>query len=266
MDFRKWIDKYSTDCRMKYNSSATQSNYISCVKLFLQRFNEFREPKEIPTDHIKVWLLEAKTINTRKHRICAIKSFYQLTVGMPNKINKIPYPKSDKKLPMVIEADFLKESIFKIENLKHQAIIMLGYSCSLRVSEVVNLKIEDIESKRMLINIRNAKGRKDRIVVLSPVLLSTLRKYYLSYKPKVYLFNGQFDLQYSSTSCNAIVKKYLGNTYHFHTLRHSGATTMFESGVDLSIIQKLLGHSNIKTTMTYTHISTNLLNKVPMPI
>lgn len=203
MDFRKWIDKYSTDCRMKYNSLATQVNYISSVKLFLQRFNEYREPKEVPTDKIKEWLLEAKTINTRKHRICAIKSFYQLTVGMPNKINKIPYPKNNKKLPMVIESDFLKQTIFKIQNIKHRAIIMLGYSCSLRVSEVVNLKMEDIDSKRMLINIRNAKGRKDRIVVLSPILLDTLRNYYKIYTPSVYLFNGQFDLQYSSTSCNA---------------------------------------------------------------
>lgn len=143
---------------------------------------------------------------------------------------------------------------------------MLGYSCSLRVSEVVNLKIEDIDSKRMLINIRNAKGRKDRIVVLSPTLLQTLRDYVREFRPTTFLFNGQFDLQYSSTSCNAIVKKYLGKTYHFHTLRHSGATTMLENGVDLSIIQKLLGHGNIKTTMTYTHISSNLLNKVQMPI
>lgn len=266
MDFRKWINKYSTDCRMKYNSSSTQDNYISCVRLFLQRFDEFREPKEIPTDKIKEWLLETKTINTRKHRICAIKSFYQLSVGMPNKINKIPYPKNEKKLPLVIESEFLKNHILKIENIKHRAIIMLGYSCSLRVSEVINLKIQDIDSNRMLINIRNAKGRKDRIVILSPLLLSTLREYYKEYKPKVYLFNGQFELQYSSTSCNAIVKKYLGKHYHFHTLRHSGATTMLESGVDLSIIQKLLGHNNIKTTMTYTHISTTLLNKVQPPM
>lgn len=266
MDCRKWIDRYSIDCRMKYNSSSTQNNYISCVKLFLFKCNNYREPKEIPTEVIKLWLLEAKTTNTRKHRICAVKSFYQLTVGMPNKINKIPYPKSEKKLPLVIESEYLKETILAIPNLKHKAILMLGYSCSLRVSEVVNLKIEDIDSKRMLINIRNAKGRKDRIVVLSPKLLETLRAYFIKYKPKKYLFNGQGSLFYSSESCNLIVKKYLGNNYHFHTLRHSGATTMLENGTDLSIIQKLLGHKVLKTTMIYTHISKNLLSRAIMPM
>lgn len=266
MDNRKWLERYSTDCRVKYNSLSTQQNYISCVGLFLQRFNKYREPKEIPNDEIKLWLLEAKTINTRKHRLCAISSFYKLTVGMPNKIKKIPYPKSEKKLPKIIESEFLKEQILKIENKKHKAILMLGYSCSLRVSEVINLKIEDIDSKRMLINIRNAKGRKDRIVVLSKQLLETLRDYFKIYRPTLFLFNGQFDLKYSAKSCNSLVKKYIGENYHFHLLRHSGATTMLENGTDLSIIQKLLGHKKIDTTMIYTHVSTSLLSKVKMPI
>ena len=94
MDCRKWVDKYSIDCKLKYNSEATRSNYISCVGIFLNHFNKYREPKEIPTIEIKEWLLLAKTINTRKHRLCSVKSFYELTVGMPNKIDKIPYPKS----------------------------------------------------------------------------------------------------------------------------------------------------------------------------
>jgi site-specific recombinase XerD len=143
---------------------------------------------------------------------------------------------------------------------------MLGYSCGLRVSEVINLKLEDIDSKRMLINIRNAKGGKDRIVKLSDTLLITLRAYFVAYKPKEYLFNGQFDNQYSTTSCNKIVKKYLGKKYHFHTLRHSSATTMLENGTDLSLIQKILGHNNIKTTMIYTHISQQLIQNVNTPI
>lgn len=266
MNYRKWIDKYSTDCCVKYNSLSTQNNYISCVKSFLNHFSNYREPKEIPTQEIKEWLLEAKTINTRKHRLCAVKSFYILTVGMPNKIDKIPYPKSEKKLPVVIESEHLKKTILGIENLKHKAILMLGYSCALRVSEVINLKIEDIDSKRMLINIRNAKGRKDRIVKMSDTLLETLRLYYRKFKPEVYLFNGQFSEVYSSTSCNKIVKKYLGNHYHFHQIRHSSATAMLENGTDLSIIQKILGHNSIKTTMIYTHISQGLIQNVNTPI
>lgn len=266
MNYRKWIDKYSTDCKMKYNSKSTQDNYISCVKGFLISFNNYREPKEIPTKEIKDWLLKANTVNTRKHRLCAIKSFYVLTVGMPNKIDKIPYPKSEKKLPLVIESEHLKKTILGVENLKHKAILMLGYSCALRVSEVVNLKIEDIDSKRMLINIRNSKGRKDRIVKMSDTLLETLRLYYRKYKPQIYLFNGRFSVVYSHVSCNQIVKKYLGNHYSFHTLRHSGATTMLENGTDISLIQKILGHNSVKTTMIYTHISQNLIQQTKPPI
>lgn len=266
MDYRKWTDKYSTDCKLKYNSESTQSNYISCVRAFLAHFNNYREPKEIPNSEIKKWLLEAKTVNTRKHRLCAINSLYKITVGMPSKITKIPYPKAEKKLPKIIESEYLKKQIMKIDNLKHKAIIMLGFSCGLRVSEVINLKIEDIDSKRMIINIRNAKGRKDRIVVLSELMLETLRDYYKKYKPKEYMFNGQFSAIYSAKSCNQIVKKYIGKQYHFHLLRHSHATTMLESGVDMTLIQKLLGHNNIKTTQIYGHVSTNLLSKIKMPI
>jgi uncharacterized phage protein (TIGR01671 family) len=105
MDIRKWIDKYSIDCRLKYNSLSTQENYISQVKQFLYYFVGEIEPKSIPNDSIKLWLLQAKTINTRKHRLCALSSFYSLTVNMPDKIHRIPYPKSDKKLPIVLSQD-----------------------------------------------------------------------------------------------------------------------------------------------------------------
>lgn len=120
---------------------------------------------------------------------------------------------------------------------------LLGYSVGLRVSEVINLKIGDIDSKRMIINIKNSKGRKDRIVPLSPNILTLLRDYYQEFKPKEYLFNGQNSLQYSSESCNQLVKKYISSKYHFHLLRHSCFTHLIESGVDCRIIQKIAGHS-----------------------
>jgi integrase len=113
---------------------------------------------------------------------------------MPKKINKIPYPKSEKKLPQVIDKDFIIERIGKIGNLKHKSVITLAFSTGMRVSEVCNLKITDIDSKRMTINIRNAKGKKDRIVPLSNFVLNLLREYYKVYKPKEYLFNGQFQI------------------------------------------------------------------------
>jgi len=139
-------------------------------------------------------------------------------------------------------------------------------STGMRVSEVIDLKIENIDSKRMLIHIIQAKGRKDRDVPLSPTILELLRDYFKEYRPKEYLFNGQFDLKYSSESCNQIVKKYLGKDYHFHLLRHSCFTHLLESGTDCRIIQKIAGHSNIKTTEGYTHVSTNLLKNIKLPI
>ena len=150
--------------------------------------------------------------------------------------------------------------------LKHKAILTLTYSTGMRVSEVINLKITDIDSKRMLIHIKNAKGNKDRIVPLSHTVLILLREYFKEYKPKEYLFNGQSNLKYSTRSCNEIVKKYIGKEYHMPLLRHSNATALLEAETDIRIIQKHLGHSSTKTTEIYTHVSTNLLNKIKLPI
>jgi site-specific recombinase XerD len=158
------------------------------------------------------------------------------------------------------------DQIEKIQNKKHKAIIALAYSTGMRVSEVCNLLITDIDSKRMIITIRQSKGRKDRIVALSQKVLEILREYFKEYKPKEYLFNGQFENYYSPRSCNQIVKQYLGKEFHFHQLRHSNATALLEAGTDLRIIQKHLGHASSKTTEIYTHVSTNLLQSMALPI
>jgi integrase/recombinase XerD len=134
----------------------------------------------------------------------------------------------------------------------------------MRVSEIINLKIKDFDLERNLILIKNAKGRKDRIVPLSEKVRSVLRIYFSEYKPEEYLFNGQGCPQYSTTSCNQIVKKYLGNDYHFHTLRHSSFTALLENGTDLRVIQSIAGHASSKTSELYTHVSKNILEKTNM--
>jgi site-specific recombinase XerD len=181
-------------------------------------------------------------------------------------LSKIERPKSEKKLPKVIDGDLIKEKLPNIENLKHKAILTLTYSVGLRVSEIVNLKIEDIDSKRMLIHIKNAKGRKDRIVPLSQNVLELLREYFKKHKPTTYLFNGQKSLQYSIGSCQKIYKLYIDQNSSIHTLRHSSFTNLLENGTDIRLIQKLAGHSNVKTTEIYTHVSNQLLGKVKLPI
>lgn len=206
------------------------------------------------------------SVSQQNQVINSIRFLYKY--GLEKKYDKVSFkrPRSERKLPQIIDKNYLLDCIEKITNTKHKAIIALAYSTGMRVSEVCNLKISDIDSKRMIITIRQSKGRKDRIVALSQKVLEILREYFTQYRPKEYLFNGQFDLQYSSTSCNQIVKKYLGKEYHFHLLRHSNATALLEAGTDLRIIQKHLGHANSKTTEIYTHVSTNILQSMALPI
>ncbi len=249
-------------------------NYSECTrKIYLHYIHKFlistkKYPQHIVSKDFQSYLdsYEFSSISQQNQIINAIKFFYEKILD--KKYDKVSFerPRKEKHLPQIIDKQFLITQIDKIKNLKHKAIISLGYSVGLRVSEVVNLKIEDIDSKRMIINIKNGKGRKDRIVPLSQNVLELLRKYWVEYRPKEYLFNGQNSLQYSSVSCNAIVKNYLGEKYHFHLLRHSCFTHLIESGIDSRIIQKLAGHSNIKTTEGYLQVSTNVLNNIKLPL
>lgn len=270
MDCRKWIERYSIDCRLKYSSLATQKNYISCVATFLYYFKNEREPKEIPTQSIKEWLLRFG-INTRNHKLCAIKSFYELTVGMPVKIDKIPYAKKSKSLPIVLSVDEIQKMFSVCENLKHKVILALLYSCGLRVSELINLKWQHIDRSRMIINIIAAKGYKDRQVGLTEKIIPLFEKYYREYKPKPFVLEGQFKEQYSSRSVLQVVKHLahkagLNKRVWSHLIRHCYGTHQVESGVDINLIQKVLGHSNVKTTNIYLHTSHNLISKIQSPL
>jgi site-specific recombinase XerD len=254
--------------KLKYlnYSDRTIKSYLFYIKQFLD--NTKIPPTRLKSDDFQSYLDQYgfKSVSQQNQVINSIRFLYKF--GLEKKYDKVSFKrsKSEKKLPVVIDGEYIKEQLSKIENLKHKTILTITYSVGLRVSEVINLKIEDIDSKRMVIYIKNAKGRKDRIVPLSQTVLELLRNYFIQYKPKEYLFNGQNSLQYSSNSCNKIVKKYLGEQYHIHQLRHSCFTNLLESGCDLRIIQKIAGHSNVKTTEIYTHVSNQMLSKVKLPI
>jgi len=272
MDFTRWHSKYCTDSRLKYPSSRTQENYQCSVRTFLKYFEKEIDPQHISTDKIKQWLLTFATINTRNHKLCAIKSFYEITVGMPLKLDKIPFSKKNKQLPIVLSVDEIQRMFNVCENKKHKVILALLYSCSLRVSELINLKWKHIDRSRMIINIIQAKGNKDRQVALNQQLIDLLAGYYREYKPTEYILNGQFGLQYSDTSVNQVIKQ-LGakagienKRLYTHLMRHTSATHMVEAGTDINLIQKLLGHSNVKTTAIYTHISHNHISKIQSPL
>lgn len=252
-------------------SESTIKNYASQVHQFLSQFKEKERAKEISADEIERYLLQKVKVNSRKHARCAIQAFYKLVILQPQKLVHIPWPKKEVKLPQPIEAADIQKIISICKNLKHKTIICLLYGCGLRVSEVINLKIADIDSKAMIINIKQGKGKKDRIVMLPQDLLLLMRSYFKAYHPKVYLFNGQFDQQYTARSINEFLKAYavkcgIKENIHAHLLRHSFATHALEQGTDITYVQKLLGHNNIKTTLIYAHVSRKAIANIPSPL
>ncbi len=247
-------------------SKHTVSIYLHYINYFLQ--NVGKNIQRVNSNDFQSYIDNYKftSVSQQNQIISSIKFLYKH--GLNKKYDKVKFdrPRNERKLPQIIDPEEIKVSISKIKNLKHKAIISLAYSVGLRVSEIINLKIEDIDSKRMIIYIKNAKGRKDRIVPLSENILNLLRKYWLEYKSKEYLFNGQKSLKYSSQSCNAIVKNHINPKYRFHSLRHSCFTYLIENGTDCRVIQKLAGHNSIKTTEGYMQVSTNVLSKLNLPI
>lgn len=248
-------------------SPKTRDNYLSHIKRFLNDIGD-RQIIHLSSKDFQSYLdtYNFTSISQQNQVISAIRFLYKF--GLNKKYDKVSFkrPKKEKKLPRVIDGELIKNRLSEIDNLKHKAILTLTYSVGLRVSEVINLKVEDIDSNRMLIHIKNAKGGKDRVVPLSKYVLDLLRDYWKEYKPKVYLFNGQNSPQYSVGSCQKIYKKYIDQNSSIHTLRHSSFTNLLEGGTDLRVIQKIAGHSSSKTTEIYTHVSNQMLNKVNLPI
>lgn len=264
----KVLEIFENKLRYKNYSKNTIKVYRQTLHQYFKE-TDCKDPYRISTKEI-VNYLESKSFTSvaqQNQFIGCLKLFARYILNKKDiHLDKIERPRKERKLPKVIDKEFLLDRISKVENLKHKSIISLAYSTGMRVSEVCNLKIEDIDSKRMLIHIRNGKGNKDRFVPLSPTILSLLREYFKVFKPKEYLYNGQFSLQYSHRSCNEIVKKYLGNEFHFHLLRHSCFTSLLECGTDLRVIQSVAGHSNSKITEVYTHVSNQTLSKINLPI
>jgi integrase/recombinase XerD len=248
-------------------SPRTKDNYLSHIKPFLESLNG-KQIIHCNSSDFQTYLnnYNFTSVSQQNQVINAIRFLYREVLN--KKYDKVSFkrPRSERKLPKVIDQNTIIEKLSKIENPKHRAILTLTYSAGLRVSEITNLKIEDIDSKRMIIHIKNAKGRKDRIVPLSQNVLELLRSYWRNFRPKVYLFNGQNSPKYSIGSCQKIYKKYIDEKSSIHTLRHSSFTGLLENGTDLRIIQKIAGHSSSKTTEIYTHVSNQLLNKVNLVI
>ena len=214
------------------------------------------------------------TENTAHSRLNALKFYFEQVLGREKFFWEIPRPKKPIQLPQVFNQDEIAAIINSLQNKKHKVMLMLSYSAGLRVSEVVAIKTYNIDSKRMIILIKQAKGKKDRIVSLSPVLLIMLREYAIEYKPdkKGYLFEGNTKgTAYSTRSLQEVLQAAKGKAGvlkpgSIHSLRHSFATHLIDKGTDVTMIQKLLGHNDIKTTLRYLHTSNKDLLKIISPL
>ena len=211
------------------------------------------------------------SISYQNQAINAIKFYYERVLGGQRKVYLVDRPRPEKKLPTVLNEQEVIQIFNVTENIKHKAILMLAYSAGLRLSELVNVKIKDIDSTRMQIRIEQAKGKKDRYSLLSIKLLEVLRKYFKDYKPKQWLFEGINGGMYSPRSIQLIMgesvkKAGITKKVGVHTLRHSFATHLLEGGTDLRYIQSLLGHESSKTTEVYTHITTKGFDQIKSPL
>jgi len=224
------------------------------------------------TAFLRYLVLERKVSTSYQNQaINAVKFYYERVLGGHRKVYLVERPREEKTLPIVLSEKEIGDLLKATENIKHKSILMLAYSAGLRLSELINVKLTDIDSQRMQIRVEQAKGNKDRYSLLSNRLLELLREYFLAYKPKIWLFEGAKGGQYSVNSIQAIMKESVKKAgikkkVSVHTLRHSFATHLLENGTDLRYIQVLLGHASSKTTEVYTHITTKGFDQIKSPL
>ena len=271
-----WVpDSCILQMKIKRYSYNTIKTYTSVLNTFFYYFRN-QHIESISATQIRaymLYLIEERNVSVAYQRqaINAIRFYYTQVLHKQITYNELIRPRKHKKLPVVLSEDEVKKLLLQIDNLKHKAIIYTIYSAGLRRSEVLNLKLTDIDSGRNCIVVRGAKGNRDRNTILSKKCLEILRTYYKKYQPKEFLFEGITGGQYSVTSVRNIFKKALKKSgiqkdAHLHTLRHSFATHLLENGTDIRYIQALLGHSSPKTTQIYTHITTKGFDTIVSPL
>ncbi len=271
----KNIQEFKKYLEVNRYSQSTINTYVSQITKFFIYHKE-KSPGEIRVKDIERYnyyciMMKKRSSSFQNQVISSIKKFYEKMYNMHINLEEIERPRKSHPLPKVLSKEEINRLLNAIKNIKHKSIISIIYSAGLRRSEVLNLLISDIDSNRMVIVIRNAKGKKDRIAGLSMKILDLLREYYKIYKPGYYLFEGQKGGKYSAESIGNIFKRAkfqagIEISGGVHILRHSFATHLHESGYDIRIIQEILGHKSSKTTEIYTHVSTKSIRNVKSPI
>jgi len=266
--------RYTQDLLLRNYAPKTVSVYVAAVARFARHFG--RSPELLGVEHVRAYqlhLLAQKASWSRFNQaVSALRFLFSTTLRQPGAIEMIPYGKKPKPLPAVLSPEEVVRLFAAVRNPRDLLILQAAYAAGLRVSEVVRLQAGDIDSSRMTLHFRCAKGRKDRFVPLSAALLERLRCYWRQHRPASWLFPGAKPGSHLSVgnvqrACHrAVLASGIAKKASMHTLRHSYATHLLEGGTDLASLQKLLGHNQFSTTLRYTHIGHSLLQRAGSPL
>ena len=262
------------DLRVRNRALRTQRTYISEVAKFARHYG--KSPDQLGEEDVhryQVHLVDKGTSwSLFNQAVSALRFLYRTTLGKDDVVKRIPFAKSPRKLPVVLSRQEVMQLLDKIANMKHLALLMLAYSAGLRLSELAHLRVTDIDSEQMVIHVHAGKGDKDRILPLSPLVLTILREYWREARPRDWLFSGKWpDRPITVSSIQKVLGKAretagIKKNVTMHTLRHCFATHHLEAGTDLPTLQVLMGHSSLQTTSRYLHISTARLRSAKSPL
>ena len=262
------------DLQLRNYSPRTVECYVSAVARFARHFG--RSPELLGAEHVRQYqlhLLARKASWSRFNQaVCALRFLYKITLDRPELVRMIPYGKKPRALPAVLSRDEVARLFGAASDPRDRLLLQTAYACGLRISELVRLQVADIDSRRMLLHVRRGKGGKDRLVPLSPLLLERLRDHWRHYRPTTWLFEGQAANSHISTGqvqrmCRRVMRACgITKKASMHTLRHSYATHLLEAGTDLATLQKLLGHSQLCTTLLYIHLGQAHLKRAASPL
>lgn len=230
-------------------SIKTIGTYVRVLEKFLNHIST--DPRKQTSDDIVKYLCTIESSSSRRQYVGTLKNFYTHVIGQPNKFDRVPYPKKERRLPRIISAAEVRKRLSSIDNLKHRTMMSLIYVGGLRRQEVIEMKVSDVDLERKTIFIQQSKGAKDRTVIISDDMVSLLVDYFAKYAPDEFLFYG-WGGRYSASSVSKICNKHMGCSPH--SLRHYNATHLLEDGVPIEEVSKRLGHRSLKTTMIYNHV------------
>jgi len=267
--------RYLEDLQLRNYSVKTQQLYIECVSLFARHFN--RSPELLGPEEIRayqLYLIHEKQVSWSRFNqtVCALRFLYSTTLQKDWIIKHLPFPRKETRLPVILAPAQVSTLLDSISNPRHRMFFTTIYATGLRLSEARRLEVADLDSARMTVRVRQGKGRKDRYVMLSPRLLELLRQYWKAYRPARLLFAGLnperplAERTLQEALREARQKAGLSPQVTAHTLRHCFASHLLQAGVNVRVIQLLLGHASLKTTARYTHVADNALAQTVSPL